>query len=151
MTTEKMQKDMTALQDAFHPHCIVCGGQHNRGLKLSFQACDNGGVEGRFTCSRLFQGYEGFLHGGVISALLDGAMTNCLFACGKTAMTGELTVRFLFPALVDCKVIVRAWIKKSRPPLHTMESELQQAGRVVARATAKFMEVPDACIAARNS
>jgi len=140
-----------ALQKIHHAHCIVCGGQSDHGMKVSFQACGDGSVEGVFLCRRMFQGYNGYFHGGVIPSLLDGAMTNCLFARGKIAMTGELTIRFLFSVLVGREVMMRAWIKKSHPPLHTLESELLQAGRVVARATAKFMEVPDANLAAGSA
>ena len=96
------------LQKIHHPHCIVCGGQSDHGMKVSFQACGDGSVEGVFLCRRMFQGYDGYLHGGVISLLLDGAMTNCLFARGKTAMTGELTIRFLFSVLVGREVMIRA-------------------------------------------
>jgi len=140
VTTEKAQKDLIALRKIHHPHCIVCGGQNDHGLKLSCQACGDGSVEGVFSCSRTFQGYDGYLHGGVISSLLDGAMTNCLFARGKIAVTGELTVRFLFPVLVNRKAVVRAWIKESRVTLHITEAKMIQNGRVVVMATAKFME-----------
>lgn len=147
VTTEKAQKDLIALREIHHPHCIVCGGQNDHGLKLSCQVCGDGSVEGVFSCSRTFQGYDGYLHGGVIASLLDGAMTNCLFARGKTAVTGKLTVRFLFPVLVNRKAVVRAWIKESRAPLHMAEAKMMQNGRVVVMATAKFMEVPDANLA----
>ena len=146
VTIEKAQKDLIALREIHHPHCIVCGGQNDHGLKLSFQVCGDGSVEGVFSCSRTFQGYDGYLHGGVISSLLDGAMCNCLFARGKTAVTGELTVRFLFPVLVNCKAVVRAWVKESRASLHMTEAKMMQDDRVVVMATAKFMEVQDASI-----
>lgn len=107
---------------------------------MSFHACGEGRVEGVFSCRRTFQGYDGYLHGGVISSLLDGSMCNCLFARGKIAVTGELTVRFLFPVLVNRTAIVQAWIKESRAPLHMTEAKMIQDGRVVAMARAKFME-----------
>ncbi|OGV54456.1 MAG: hypothetical protein A2X45_09665 [Lentisphaerae bacterium GWF2_50_93] len=132
---------MISRQTVLHPHCIVCGKSNGQGLNLSFQVCEDGGVEGRFFCSRKFQGYNGLLHGGVISSILDGAMTNCLFSSGRTAVTGKLTVRFSFPVLIDREIVVRARIKKSSPPLHAMESEMLQDGRIVSRASAKFMEV----------
>ena len=140
MTTEKAQIRLVVLRDVHHPCCIVCGEQNNQGLKVSFRACPNGGVEARFSCNGAFQGYNGFVHGGVIASLLDGAMTNCLFSHGKAAVTGELTVRFLFPVLVNRKAVVKAWIKESWAPLHMTEAQMIQDGRVVARATAKFME-----------
>jgi acyl-coenzyme A thioesterase PaaI-like protein len=88
----------------------------------------------------LFQGYDGLLHGGVIAAVLDSAMTNCLFAHGIVAVTGELTVRFLHPVLLTHEAVVKANIKESFPPLHCMEARLMQNGRIVARASARFME-----------
>jgi len=140
VTTEKAQKDLIALREIHHPHCVVCGGKNVHGLKMSFRACGDGSVEGVFSCRRTFQGYDGYLHGGVIASLLDGAMCNCLFARGKIAVTGELTMRFLFPVLANREVVVRAWIKKSRMPLHMAEAKMMQDGRVVATARAKFME-----------
>jgi acyl-coenzyme A thioesterase PaaI-like protein len=61
----------------------------NNGLNLSFHVCRDGRVEGRFRCGYAYQGYTGLLHGGVISSILDGAMTNCLFSSGKTAVTAK--------------------------------------------------------------
>ena len=138
---EKKIKEMVSRQAILHPHCIVCGKSNRQGLNLSFRMREDGGVEGRFRCGETYQGYNGMLHGGVISSILDGAMTNCLFSSGKTAVTGELKVRFLVPVMVGREAVVSARVKKSCPPLHVMESEMIQDGRVVARAKAKFMEV----------
>jgi uncharacterized protein (TIGR00369 family) len=140
---EEKIKEMVSRQAILHPHCIVCGKSNGQGLNLSFRVCEDGGVEGRFRCGEAYQGYNGLLHGGVISSILDGAMTNCLFSSGKTAVIGELKVRFLIPVMVGCEAIVSARVKKSCPPLHVMESEIVQDGRIAARAKAKFMEIRD--------
>lgn len=140
VTTEQQQRNLTRLRDTHHARCIVCGSRNKQGLKLSFQPCPDGSIESRFPCRRLLQGYEGLLHGGVISAVLDSAMTNCLFAHGIIAVTGELTVRFVQPVFVTGEAVVQADIKESFPPLHCMEARLMQKGRIVARATARFME-----------
>ncbi len=140
MTTEQKQRNLTRLRDAHHASCIVCGSRNKQGMKLSFQTCPDGSIEGRFPCRRLLQGYDGLLHGGVISAVLDSAMTNCLFAHGIVAVTGELTVRFLQPVLLPHEAVGQANIKESFPPLHCVEAILMQKGRIVARATARFME-----------
>ena len=65
-------------------------------------------------------------------------------------MADELTVRFLFPVLVNRKAVVRALIKESWVPRHMTEAKMIQDDRVAAMATAKFMEVPDAHIASGN-
>jgi acyl-coenzyme A thioesterase PaaI-like protein len=57
------------------------------GLGLHFTVAPEGGVESTFAGSDVFEGYAGWLHGGLTAALLDGAMTNCLFAHGCQAVT----------------------------------------------------------------
>jgi len=80
------------------------------------------------------------VHGGVIASMLDGTMTNCLFAQGIVAVTGELTVRYCKPVLIGCQLRLRAWIEEQHRPLYVMQAELTQEGCVKAAASAKFME-----------
>ena len=87
------------------------------------------------------EGYPQTLHGGIIASLLDGAMTNCLFAHGHVAMTAELRVRYRKPVLIGPEMTIRAWITRSQPPLHLLEAELQQEGCAKAIASAKFFEI----------
>jgi len=134
------QKTLKSLQNRFHSTCVVCGEKNPSGMKLPFRLSRDGSVSARFFCSQLLQGYPGLMHGGVIAAILDGAMVNCLFAHGKTAVTASLTVRFLFPVVSKKPAVIKAWIKRANSPLHLVESALVQNRRVVARATAKFME-----------
>lgn len=141
---------LRAAQSQYHPDCFVCSRCRADGLGMSFQTNPDGSVESRFNCRDFFQGYPGLLHGGIVSALLDGAMTNCLFARGVKAMTGELSVRFILPVRTDYAAIVGARITKSRPPLYVLGAELIQNDRVAARAVAKFMEVSDAPDATGN-
>lgn len=107
---------------------------------MPFRLCKDGSVKTRFVGDRLLQGYPGLMHGGVTAAILDGTMMNCLFAHGRIAVTGALTVRFLTPLAVKRVVTVRARIKKSISAWHILEAELLQGKRIVAKGTAKFME-----------
>jgi uncharacterized protein (TIGR00369 family) len=125
-----------------HPFCLVCSQSNPLGLGLRFEVQADGSVQAEFISHAALEGYSGLLHGGVIAALLDGAMTNCLFAHGWQAMTGELTVRYRHPVPVGEAVTVRAWIEESYRPLHVMQAELLQNGCVQATASAKFMERP---------
>jgi len=131
---------MVDLQARLHSQCMLCGAEHPQGLRLAFRTHADGHVEATFPCERLYQGYTGYLHGGVIAALLDSAMTNCLFAHGHATLTGELNVRFLKPVAVSTPAIISAWVVESFPPLFRMEADLRQNGKSMARATAKFME-----------
>jgi uncharacterized protein (TIGR00369 family) len=92
-----------------------------------------------FSCSRVFQSYPETLHGGVISALFDAAMTNCLFSLGEVAVTAELVVHYLRPTRADQQAEVVAELQKSSWPMYQMTAELRQAGITLARAEAKFV------------
>lgn len=141
---ERKRAAMSALQSSLHSKCILCGADHPRGPRLAFVTHADGHVEATFACDRLYQGYAGCLHGGVIAALLDSAMTNCLFAHGRAAMTGKLSVRFVKPVIVNRPAVVSASMEKALPPLFAMTAEVRQDGDIMARATARFMEVPNA-------
>lgn len=142
MSTHTGQGDneRSVLQHRFHKGCFICRSAAAEGLGVEFSVLSNGIVEGSFDCSRCYQGYDGMMHGGILSALLDGAMTQCLFARGAAGVTARLIVRFLRPVAVGIPVKVRAWICDDSPPLYVLESELVQQGTVKTRATAKFID-----------
>ena len=89
-----------------------------------------------------FEGYAGWVHGGVIASLMDGAMTNCMFAQGVPVVTAELNVRFRHPVATDKAATVRAWVDQSSPPLYLLKAEVAQAEQIKATACGKFMEYP---------
>jgi uncharacterized protein (TIGR00369 family) len=131
---------LAALRAAAHPRCVVCSRANPSGLGLECTVMPDGSVQGEFVGSEVFEGYVGRLHGGVIAALLDGAMTNCLLAHGCEAFTAELTVRYRHPAAAKERVSIRAWRTDSRAALHLLRAELRQNGHVIATAVGKFME-----------
>jgi acyl-coenzyme A thioesterase PaaI-like protein len=83
------------------------------------------------------------LHGGITAALLDGAMTNCLFAHGIQALTAELTVRYLEPVDIRGKIVTRGRLSESHGRLQLMCAELHQDGRVKATARGKFIRTDE--------
>ena len=129
-----------ALRRDSHPGCFVCGSANGHGLGLEFRLGEDGVVEAAFACQRVFEGYPATLHGGIICTLLDGAMTNCLFAHGHAGLTAELKVRFRHPVMTERPARVRAWIASSLRPLHELAAELVQEEQVMATACGKFLE-----------
>lgn len=128
------------LRAGAHPRCIVCSAANPKGLQLECTVMPDGSVRGGFAGGEGFEGYVGRLHGGVIAALLDGAMTHCLFARACQAVTAELTVRYRHPVAATEGLTVHAWVTGSRAPLHLLRAELRQGGRVKVTAQAKFIE-----------
>jgi acyl-coenzyme A thioesterase PaaI-like protein len=132
--------DLKALQGQCHPFCLVCSGSNPYGLALAFEAGAKGELKATFHPNAALEGYQGLLHGGVTASLLDGIMTNCLFAHGVAALTAELRVRYREPVALGPKILLRAWIEESHPPLYLLSSELIQEGCLRATASAKFMK-----------
>lgn len=133
-------QSLSAVRQRSHPECFVCGAANGHGLGLEFEMAPGGAVEACFSCLPIFSGYPGMLHGGIICSLLDGAMTNCLFARGLEAVTVDMNVRFRHPVTVSFPAVVRAWFETEGSPVHRMAAELLQGGQVVATATARFVE-----------
>lgn len=140
---EPQTKRLRSTSRTFHPRCFVCGPANPAGLGLSFSVTADGAVEAEFIGSHVFEGYSGILHGGLVTALLDGAMLHCLFASGCVAVTAELTVRFRHSVNADEKAIVRGWRIQSAGPLHWLKAEVHQRGIRMASASATFFDERD--------
>lgn len=133
------QAALDSLAAAEHTGCLMCGADNALGLKLRFRVQPDGSVLALFPCREVFRSYSETLHGGVISALLDAAMTSALFSIGVVGVTAELTVRFLAPVGLGRGAVVRASTERGRHPLYHVRAALEQDRRLMARASAKFM------------
>jgi len=138
--TNPTQQSLEVTRKQAHPDCISCSLENSFGLGLEFFVRDDKGVQSEFACSRIYQGYPGFLHGGISSLLLDSAMANCLFAHQKSGVTARLIVRFLLPVAIDQRALVKAWIREYEPPLYVLEAQLEQNGQALVKASAKFID-----------
>lgn len=133
------QATLEAISAAEHGHCLMCGADNPYGQKLRFKVQPDGSVLAMFPCREALQSYPQTLHGGVVSALLDAAMTNALFSIGVVAVTVELNVRFLAPVSLNRGAVIRASIDKSSHPLYYVSAAIEQDRAARARASAKFM------------
>jgi acyl-coenzyme A thioesterase PaaI-like protein len=123
-----------------HDWCLMCGKVNPWSLRLEFTDIKNG-VRALFQPHRGLSGYEGILHGGVISALLDAAMTHCLFHQKIKAVTVDLNIRFLKPVSCQETLEITAWILSDTPPLYSLKGELVQNKILLAWAEARFMQM----------
>jgi uncharacterized protein (TIGR00369 family) len=145
------QETLEATRASEHPNCVLCGTENGFGLGLRFRVCALGKVRAEFACHPILQSYPEMLHGGFAAALLDAAMTNCLFSLGIVAVTAELTVRYLRPINLHDHIEVHAAHDECRPPVHNLSSEVQQNGKTVVRAWAKFFEIESRVASRDNS
>jgi acyl-coenzyme A thioesterase PaaI-like protein len=119
-----------------HSSCMVCGKNNPIGITFTPQGDS---VIAVFQAKPQWQGYSGLLHGGMISTLLDAAMTHCLFHHGIEAMTASLKVRFLEPVPCTGMLKVKATLGDQRRHVYLLKAELAASGRCLARAEARFI------------
>jgi uncharacterized protein (TIGR00369 family) len=132
----------SSIQRKHHSNCLLCGQHNPWSLGVKFRAADNGCVRGEFHAHPRLQGYDGVLHGGVITALLDAAMTHSLFHKGIEAVTGDLRVRFLHPIPCDCILDLKACVLSEKSKLYVVKAEIVFKEKIMAKAEAKFMLRP---------
>jgi len=80
-------------------NCFVCGENNSGGLRLKFEI-DKGHrtLKTTFVANPTFQGWDGIVHGGIISTLLDEAMAKLAYELGYDTVTVSLEIRFKKPA-----------------------------------------------------
>ena len=137
---DRAQIHLVNNQTEAHPFCFVCSSSNPMGLALHYAPLPDGSVSAKFLGHSALEGYSGLLHGGVIAAMLDGAMTNCLFAHGIRGLTAELKVRYHESVAASEEVFLQAWLDDDAHELFQLRAELKQGGAVKASATGKFMK-----------
>ncbi len=93
--------------------CYACGDLNPIGLHLEFHMEDEWAVA-QFVAQQAHQGYPGYVHGGLVSTLLDEAMGWATFGRGIWALTGKLETRFRDIVPTNELLTVRARIEKDR-------------------------------------
>lgn len=123
-----------------HCHCAVCCEPFfSNQQSIEFQSLNDDRVTAQIVATEKMQGYRGVMQGGLISTLHDAAMTHCLFAKGISAMTAELTVRYLSPVPLYQPLTIEASLIKQRRTIYYLSSSIFCAEQCLSTATAKFM------------
>jgi acyl-coenzyme A thioesterase PaaI-like protein len=122
------------------PSCFACGPDNPRGLHLVFQKSESGEMTAGWIPESEMEGYQGIVHGGVVSTVLDEAMAKVVDASGTEALTAELRVRFRQQVLSGSPVPVRGWIESRNKRMVNTEAALTGADGVeLAHAWAVFL------------
>jgi acyl-coenzyme A thioesterase PaaI-like protein len=62
--------------------CFACGPDNSRGLRLQFEIDEDGEAIAEWIPDPDLEGFEGIVHGGIISTVLDEAMSKVVVATG---------------------------------------------------------------------
>lgn len=121
--------------------CFVCGKKNPIGLKLEFMIVDNV-YTSYFTPNDNHQSYDGIVHGGIISTLLDEIMGKYVWVLtDKPSFTARLEVRYRRHGEIGKQLRLESRIIKNKGKLYEVEGKLWQVeGEVlIADGTAKVM------------
>lgn len=135
--------NLRCLGVSFEHWCFVCGRQNPSGLQLDYDVSRDRATA-RYTGAQKHQGYDGALHGGVVTALLDETMGWAFFHRGIWGVTARITVIFKAPVPVGEELVVSGWVARERSRAIETKGELVRAsdGALLAEAEAVFLRMP---------
>ncbi|HEY8656898.1 MAG TPA: PaaI family thioesterase [Candidatus Limnocylindria bacterium] len=128
----------------FDHWCFACGRQNPSGLHLDFDVATDRATA-RYTGTQLHQGYDGALHGGIVTALLDETMGWAIFHQGIWGVTARITVTFRHPVPLGEELVVSGAVTKDRGrAIETSGTVARESGgMILAEADAMFLRMPE--------
>lgn len=126
---------------AHHDHCLGCGPDNPHGHRL--QARRQGdGVAASHAFDERHVGAPGIVHGGAVATVIDDLYGFLLYLVGTPAVTRQLTVDYLAPALIGATYHLEASVTgREGRKLFVAATLTAPDGRSVATSTAVFVTV----------
>lgn len=121
--------------DRGYNKCFGCGKDNPVGLKLDFK-WDGKAARAEFTPRDIYQGWNGFLHGGIVALMLDEALVYAAYLSGTTSITAKMQVRLKQMVPIAESLVITSWVtSNSRRLLETEARVALKDGTVVAEGT----------------
>ncbi|MFC2011324.1 PaaI family thioesterase [Chloroflexota bacterium] len=128
---------LTIDTDRSYSLCFGCGQNNPIGLKLSFH-WDGKTAKAEFTPTEFYQGWPGQVHGGILTCILDEAMSWAVLSEGVNCVTAKIQVNLRRPASIDEPlVIISSITRKTRKVAETKAMVALRDGTLIAEGTAK--------------
>ena len=123
------------LQDKHHPECMF----NVEALDSMITFNEDGELISHFDCNEKYQGYPGRIHGGILSGIIDSAMTKCLFGHKIIAYTVRLNIKYSHPVVINKEAVIKVNLKKkSNNHIYNVNAIILQDNKRCVIAAAKF-------------
>jgi uncharacterized protein (TIGR00369 family) len=116
--------------------------RHSPIPKLSLCFDSQGAIEGVFACDKRQQGYDGMVHGGVIAAVIDASMAQCLMGRGIACVTTKLSITYRKPIAIERNARIRTWVTGVNVGvLYAVQCEITQDASRAVHAEGTFYKI----------
>lgn len=131
---------LSEISTVYHSRCVF---KHNPPVEnLRFYFSDDGTLCGKFMPTHTHQGYDSMVHGGIIAAVIDASMAQCLMGHGIIAYTAELSIRYKQPVFIHESVELKTKIVDDfKGRMFRLECSVVQNENDKVSATAKFIAI----------
>jgi acyl-coenzyme A thioesterase PaaI-like protein len=131
-----------APDDTYH-NCFGCGPGHATGLRVRcFKTPE--GVASPVWVAKQYEGPPGAAHGGIVAAYLDEILGGTVLrATGRSALTGELTIRYRRPVPVEHALLGRGRLVADHGRYVDVEGDLTdpETKEILATAKGRFFPI----------
>ena len=127
-------------------NCFGCGAHNRIGMHLRFMVDEAGTVHATLRLAKRFQGPHGFVHGGVIAAILDEAMSKAIHAsrdgANIMALTRHMETEYLRPTPLGATLTLQGRQDRVEGRKHFCSATLtDQTNHLLARGKALFIAI----------
>jgi len=136
-----MNQALHRVSSGTNPHCFACGTSNAFGLRLDFEL-EAGTAQAEWRPGDAWESFCGVIHGGIVSTVLDEAMSQAVIGQGWNARTAELRVRLRSWVSPGERLRVCGWVTQQRKrEIQTEAKLLDERGHERAHAWGKFLIV----------
>ncbi len=127
--------------------CFLCGRENESGLKMSWcNFPEEGQVRSAVEIPERFNGYPGFVHGGIVAAILDETSGRALMIDGdndRLFVTARLEVKYRHPVPTKTPLVATGWVIKGGQNRARVAAEISLPdGKCLASCTATVLKPP---------
>jgi uncharacterized protein (TIGR00369 family) len=129
LTSEAPEAKPRVTPYTFEPHnCFACGQLNAAGMQLQIHV-EDGRSWTEIELPRRFEGWEGIVHGGILSAIADEVMAWAVISTGELGVTVRMEMDYRRPVTVGQAIRADGWTTERR------RRRFETAARIVAPGT----------------